>query len=610
MVISFFAFFKKYGTICGSVFLFFISQQDHVFSQSTAEILTQKAFSLNLQNHRYWQILLHYQATVFGGVKSEIDDPKFFFAKNGQKDSAAELRATIATFFGPQKSKDTICKFYARYRWIKEQLDPDNIFSEDIRCEEIEAIKPGPVSVIFPTYYMNNPASMFGHTLLTISSDKNIRLAHSVNYAAQTDTTNGIHFAVGGIFGFFKGYYSVTPYYKKIQEYSDINQRDMWEYRLNLSEEETKRMIWHISELNEIYLNYYFFQKNCSYNLLYLLEAARPTLNLVNRFKMAVMPIETVRAMQKELLAPSEQKIVLRLIAEDPRQVLETASKDETTQAKILDLATELLQLFLVEKSISGNEYKSRLITLLRLRSALGKKASPPLITPPASPDTGHDSNKITLSSGFTFKDNEFFHELRFRPAFTDLTDPDYIQGKGAKIEFLDTKLQYVPKTDTLRLQHLDVLDILSVSPRDEIFKPISWKIKTGLNRKITPAGKDALVFQLGTGGGGAYSLFSEKCLAYAMLEQQSEVGNRLKKGFDIGFGATAGLIVSPVDGLKTHLFSRHLRFYPSNSAFFEAAISTNLRLSRNMHLTLDCAYEKGEAHEKTQSVLSLGLFF
>ena len=174
---------------------------------------------------------------------------------------------------------------------------------------------------------------------------------------------------------------------------------DMWEYRLNLSKKKTKRMIWHISELNEIYLNYYFFQKNCSYNLLYLLEAARPTLNLVNRFKMAVMPIETVRAMQKEhlvesvnfrpslatlikarkdLLAPSEQKIVLRLIAEDPRQVLETASKDETTQAKILDLATELLQLFLVEKSISGNEYKSRLITLLRLRSALRKKASPP----------------------------------------------------------------------------------------------------------------------------------------------------------------------------------------------------------------------------------------
>ena len=69
----------------------------------------------------------------------------------------------------------------------------------------------------------------------------------------------------------------------------------MWEYRLNLSEEETKRMIWHISELNEIYLNYYFFQKNCSYNLLYLLEAARPTLNLVNKFKMAVMPIETIR---------------------------------------------------------------------------------------------------------------------------------------------------------------------------------------------------------------------------------------------------------------------------------------------------------------------------
>ncbi len=641
MAISRFVFFKRYGAAICFVSLFFLFQALPVFSASPEKILTQKALSLNLQNHRYWRALLHYKSTLLG-VKSNIDDPKFFLAPNGNKDALAELTATIHFLFGPQANKDAVYRFYARYRWLKEQLDPDNALLPDIRCEKIEAVFPGPVSVIFPTYFLNNPASMFGHTLLTIGSEnKNIRLANAVNYGARVDTNNGVNFAIRGVFGLFKGYYSVMPYYKKIQEYSDGNQRDIWEYRLNLSEKESRRLIWHLAELNNIYLDYYFFQKNCSYNLLYVLEVARPTLNLVSRFKTVVMPIDTVKAMKeenliesvefrpskttlikarKDMLAPHEQKVAIQLIdTKQPETLLQSASNNKTTQARMLELATDLLRLNLVEKQISGKHYKTRLLKLLRLRSSLGKRQTEPEITLPQKPDMGHDSNKITVGSGFTFRDNEknesfrqsdFFSELRFRPAFTDLTDPDYIEDKGAKIEFLDTRARYYSKAKKLRLQQLEIVDITSISPRDEIFTPISWKVSTGLKQKATTPDKDYLVYQLNTGSGLAYNLFSPKVILYGMPEIQGEAGNSLKKGYDAGLGFCAGLLVAPFENAKMHLFSRYTHFFVSDSTLFEAKLSNNIKLSKNIHLTLDLSYEKGEVHETAQSVLSFGLFF
>ncbi|MCK7512715.1 MAG: DUF4105 domain-containing protein [Desulfobacterales bacterium] len=68
----------------------------------------------------------------------------------------------------------------------------------------------------------------------------------------------------------------MLPYYAKLQEYSDVDHRDIWEYSLNLTEPEIRRMMLHIRELDAIASDYYFFDENCSYLLFSLLEAARP----------------------------------------------------------------------------------------------------------------------------------------------------------------------------------------------------------------------------------------------------------------------------------------------------------------------------------------------
>ncbi|MDM8551890.1 DUF4105 domain-containing protein [Desulfobacterales bacterium HSG2] len=238
-----------------------------------------------LQEEKYWRILLHYKKNL-GGDESLVDDPRFFLSADGKFNPGAELEATIKAFFREteENADHPVCRFTARYAWLKEQLNIDESMLPVPRCEELDRIvrelRPGSASLVFPTYYMNSPASMFGHSLINIETRKyeSKLLSHAVNYSAITDETNGLFFAIKGLFGFYKGYYSILPYYQKIQEYSDISQRDIWEYQLNLSESEVKRLITHLWELRNVHSDYYFFDENCSYNLLFLLESARPSL--------------------------------------------------------------------------------------------------------------------------------------------------------------------------------------------------------------------------------------------------------------------------------------------------------------------------------------------
>ena len=99
------------------------------------------------------------------------------------------------------------------------------------------------ISLIFPTAYISSPASMQGHTFLRLDKDINTPLiANAINYSARTNETFGAIFAYKGLFGGYKGLYTMMPYYEKIGEYSDLELRDIWEYRLNFAQKEIDRL--------------------------------------------------------------------------------------------------------------------------------------------------------------------------------------------------------------------------------------------------------------------------------------------------------------------------------------------------------------------------------
>jgi hypothetical protein len=271
------------------------------FAESGVDIavLQDRAIALRLYERRYWQVLLHYEPKG-SGVESLVDDPGFFLSASGKTDPRAELLATLEALFvaADPGAPDVRCRFLARRAWLQAEMGIAVSDLDAVSCPEFagawQRVAPQSATLVFPGSYTNSPASMFGHTLLIFTGPYQSKpLAHAASYSAFTNESNGLVYALKGITGGYRGYFTLLPYYEKIKEYSGLERRDMWEYRLRLSPTETEKMFLHLWELRDVYSDYFFFDENCSYNLLYLIEAARPDLELTGPRPLWVMPIDT-----------------------------------------------------------------------------------------------------------------------------------------------------------------------------------------------------------------------------------------------------------------------------------------------------------------------------
>ena len=605
--------------------------------QPYVDTLIQEAGQKKLAHDRYWHILLHYKQTVFG-VKSLIDDPRFFLSKEGAHNPQAELEATLRAFFAAPDDPENppVCRFIARYTWLKEKLRIDESKLTVSECAKfnktIAVIKPKAAALVFPASYMNNPASMFGHTLISIETEQKSKLlAHAVNYSAFTTEKNGLVFALKGLSGFYKGYYSILPYYQKVQEYNDINQRDIWEYPLNFTAEEVKKMVMHIWELQEIYSFYYFFDENCSYNILFLLEAGRPSLHLTDQFYGWVIPLDTIRILERQgAIAASDYRpskattikyLASLLDREQQKQALELSRGivepeviinqqfSEQEKIRVLDLATEYLQYLYVKKELAKDRYTALFLKLLKARSSLGKTVTvadePPV---PPYPDKGHASSRLGL--GFGIKKGSWFEEIRFRFAYHTLIDYPAGYDNGSHIQFLNTALRYYSAKDKWELKSLDVIDIISLSPRDLFFKPLSWKVKTGWRQTLLGDGDDHLVYQLNIGGGFAYS---NKFLGlyYGMLEGDMNLAGALKENYALGIGASAGTKKNFTEWWTMLLGAKALYYNPGDEhKTYELSMKHNFAISAHRSLSLEVLRSKTFGIYETDAVFMWNLYF
>ena len=595
------------------------------------------AHQKRLHEDPYWLILLHYQKTLFG-VHSLIDDPQFFLSNEGKENPKAELDATLRAFFQDENisAGSSICRFIARYTWLKEKLSIDESKLPAGECSEfskaMELIKPRSATLIFPAAYMNNPASMFGHTLINIETPSQSKLlSHAVNYSAYTQENNGVVFAVKGIGGFYKGYFSILPYYEKVQQYNDISHRDIWEYRLNFTEEEVRNMVMHIWELQKIYSYYYFFGENCSYNLLFLLDAARPSLKMVEQFRWWVIPIDTVKALCQSGVVESvhyrpAQATKIRYMSSNmdsqSRKMAETIAEDgmepalllnqhgsQEDKIKSLDLAVEYLQYRYGKRKIPHDEYTSLFLSILKARSTLGRPDGLDYtVPPPLSPEQGHDSKRVSV--GFGYGEDRSFQEVRIRPAYHDLMDDDAGYTPGSQIQFCDTRFRYYFSDRNLELEAFNLIDIISLSERDSFFKPFSWKAQTGLIQKRRDDGENHLIYYLSTGGGFAYRnrLLG---LYYGMIESDLNFGGSLESNHALGGGASMGLQKKITGFWKLHLYGKAL-YYPLGDEHktYELSLAQNLALSPAHAFTLELSRTKTFGFYETEAVFMWNIYF
>lgn len=297
------------------------------------------------------------------GRSSLIDDPNFFLAPDGDTDPKAELDATLKAFLKDptaerededeheyKPNRHPLCRFPARKEFIQNALAlPDSAFTS-VDCPDRDAFMNNlayeRVSLVFAHYFINSPQSMFGHTFLRLhavkphaqnnkaaakaGSGKTKRVGTNspllddvVNFSAQVppEDVNGPFYAISGLLGGYRGRFQLMPYYQKVQEYNNLESRDLWEYPLDLSKAQItsiQKILW---ELGDSYINYYFLTENCSYALLGMLETVLPNDRLTSEFPLVAIPADTLRAVVE---SPTRREAQLgesaEAMAEAPRQ--------------------------------------------------------------------------------------------------------------------------------------------------------------------------------------------------------------------------------------------------------------------------------------------------
>ncbi len=214
-----------------------------LFSAPISEAVPTPEKLATIAESKTWLRLLHYKSNLFGS-KSQVDDPGFFFAKDGNTDPLAELKATTEAFYSRDLKVGRLkqhpqCAFPQRLAFLQSQMTLENLPS--IKCEKLDEylqkFSPHSLSLIFSTAYAGNPGSMFGHTFLRANSKKSAGAQDSglndlgISYAAVvSDDENPLAFIYFGITGGYLGQFSLLPYYVKVSEYNHAESRDLWEY--------------------------------------------------------------------------------------------------------------------------------------------------------------------------------------------------------------------------------------------------------------------------------------------------------------------------------------------------------------------------------------------
>jgi hypothetical protein len=551
-----------------------------------------------------WLALVHYQKS-FGSYKGTIGSENFYLSPCGRHDPLKELDATIALF--QSNDRQTQCRFPARYKRLKAAGLIDASFPI---CEEYEQfqkdLRPSGVTLLFTDAYMNNSSSLFGHTLLRIDTARKGTqlLAHGVNYGAYTKGyENTFLYAVYGLAGFYPAGLTTKPYYDVINTYNNLENRDIWEYNLQLSDEELSLFVAHLWEVGQTVTPYYFFSRNCSYMLMEIFDAVRPSLRLAADFPYQTIPLDTVKAVaarsglvKSVMYRPSRQRKIndrirqmtpqqYRVFVDLIRQKGENVSDlPDAQKADVLETAYQYVQYRYVAGDLDLASYRKESFRLLSARNRYASGQTFDDLKDGKNPLESHDSAEVAPSIGVA--DGKFFGQINVRPAYHSLNDRPYGFLQGAEINFLEQSWRYEKNKNRLALQRFDVLELASLSPITQVFQAPSYRIGVWAER-LENLHKDKTAGHAlrSSVAGGVTAALKSRLWLYALTSAEGAYGGTFRHNGWLGVGGTlGGLFQTDSFGIQTEI--------EQIAATEQVGTQTLVRTSFDYYLTRQTALE------------------
>ena len=565
-----------------------------------------------------WQHLLFYEKTLFGRTRNRITNNLFFISPHGSTSPKLELEADIDGFFFEGRADDSPeCLFPERYRYLRKKLNVTEEQAPIPACRAFEEWKSilnvDKASLVFAGGYLNNPSSSYGHTFLRLHrrhTEGADLLDYTMNYAAETGDELGIFYAAKGLFGLYDGMFSTAPYYIKVQEYHNAGSRDLWEFPLNLTEEEMETLLRRAWEMGRFNYPYLFFSKNCSWALLPFLETVRPGIKLQDKFHIAVIPSDTASLIaetfgsspvyrpsllntvkwKRSLLSKEEKNAAYHIASKKKQQqgFEEISAMPDSRKAAVLEYTGDYISWLKHSGKIKKEEADRRTMPVLSERAKLGQQdtfeGKP---EQPVSILKAHDSFRI--SAGAAFHKDGPSYEFAMRGALQDLLDDPSGYLEDSALEMLNLRGRYTPETGRAFLEQGALVRVTSFNPWTRWEKQKSWEV--GINfEQARETGKETGNALIGTPyislGYSARAPVPLQPLFYLLGGLETGFGPSLgEENYRIGGGGKAGAMASA----GRFRFNAEAKYYSYFSGYskplWTGNIGASFTISRNTAL-------------------------
>ncbi|WP_165831987.1 DUF4105 domain-containing protein [Aliidiomarina sp. B3213] len=529
---------------------------------------------------RTWLKLLHVDEP---GALSAVNDQRFFLSEQGRQNPYAELRATLAALEAPQIAGEghAVCKFPARAQFLAQQ---NLVQPTDANCPErdewLGKHQDQSVGVMFASGYLGNPASFFGHMLIHLgepsSNDTPVTLLDtSMNFGADTGDDGIVPYILKGLFGGYQARYSQALFFHNSAIYSESEMRDLWQYKLNLNDEDREFLILHMWEVLGQNFDYLFLSENCASRIARTLELVIND-DLAQSNMPWVAPETVMRNLSQAeyegepLIAEREHKPSRRLITEhlfhqltsDQQFALEStwqnpnllnfqntafAELNTNEQGAVIDvILSHLLTLEETDTELPIPQLRQQAL-VKRLQLPANSQVSRPLPPPPI--ETAVPSSMWRMA----FLDNSEIGtvgRLSFRPLHYDLLQSSAARMPYASLEVLRTDIDITDNNISLnRLQLFDVTNLyVQRTPLPEM-RSRAWQVAANISNTHLSC-TDCLNFNLDLKTG--WSDRFGHAVPYAMAGVQLSTTG-FQKG-PVAVTATLGMLLDHSNIQRTHI--------------------------------------------------------
>ena len=565
---------------------------------------------ISVSIHPTWKHLLGYNKNN----QSQVIDENFFLHKSGNTDSHFELIATLKSFAETETIGDAHpqCQHRARYIWLREQFSEYFSKLHSAKCPSFESFSNYgdfySVSLILATGYLGNPASYYGHLLFKINSatKETTDLENvAVNYGARIPPEdNAIEYIFKGISGFYESRYTHRDFYYFVHKHSDSEKRDLWEYELDLTQNQYELLIAYAWEMQNRQHKYYFLNKNCAYRFAELIElitkdgvnqnrhpwvAPQSILqNLANlefEGKSIIRSIKYHPSKQSQLYRKftslnTEEKQWVRIIIEEPKRIYSN-DFDRVNKDEAFKITDALIDYYRYRFSSEELENHSGYLKVISKRMSLPISEKTYEYSSSFNPHLGHRPSYT--SAGYFSSDQRDGIKLRLRPAYYDPLDASYGHVSNSTLSMLDISLNLYD--DALLIDYIDFIKIENLNSKATRLPgdtPNIWSLRVGIESKEEC--KSCLGFVLDFNKGLNMGLLRDT-LNVSLLAGAGFKGDE----FSID---SVNLHIKPIVTYKASekysaLFESNLRKFTSEDETLEHKFSFRYSVSENIDLRL-----------------------